>query len=93
MARILELREVKKGESYILETSDPEEHLQLVKIGSIDHFHKTKCEPEHDCYDCVGAYGVAYKRGYNYSDTWWLWNDIPNEVERLTCAKISPRIL
>ena len=48
MARILELREVKKGEAYILETSNPEERLQLVKIGSIDHFRKTKSEPAHD---------------------------------------------
>lgn len=93
MARILELREIKKGESYILETEDREERLKMVKVGSIDPFRKTKSEPAHDCYDLISADACTYRRGYNYSYTWWLWNDIPSEVERISCPKISPRIL
>ena len=93
MARILELHEVKKGGSYILETSDPKERLHLVIIGSIDHFGKTKSEPAHDCYDCMGTYELSYKRGYNYGKTWWLWDDIPSEVERRTCIRVWSKVL
>lgn len=95
MASIINLNEVKKGETYILELHDIPlrpalKRLQMVKIASIDHFGKS-CdgEPAHDCYDCVGAFGVTYRRGYNYGQTWRLWNDVPSEEEMLKCTSTS----